>query len=40
MDIPEEWFYNPILEGLPVVVSPVDPHRLVLWEVMNAVIRE
>ena len=39
-DILEERFHNSILEGPLVVVGPVDPHRRVLWEVMDAEMRE
>jgi hypothetical protein len=35
MDILDEWERNPILEALLVELSPIEPHTLVLWEVMN-----
>ena len=35
MDILDKWERNPVLEAPLVKLSPIEPHTLVLWEVMN-----
>lgn len=38
MDILEEWTHDPVLESVFVEISPVNSHRAILREVMNAMI--
>jgi len=38
LNILEEWTHNPILEAGFVEFGPVDPHCLILWDVMDAII--
>lgn len=40
MNVLEEWARNPVLETLLVEVGPVDPHCLIVREVMDTVIKE
>lgn len=40
INILEEWTSNSVLEVLFVKISPVDSLRVILWEVMNTVIKK